>query len=82
MDPIEELKLILREDSCPFFDDEELAYYYKKHGNVNDAAYTCLLLKAENTTLSVSGLNCADTSAYFLRLAQQYRRSNSGILKG
>ena len=38
------------------------------------------LIKAEDTTLSVSGLNCADTSKYFRRLAQRYRQNNSGQL--
>lgn len=83
MSPIEELQLILRENDCPFFTPEELAYYLKESKNsVKDAAYKCLIVKAENTTLSVSGLSCGDTSKYFLRLAQQYRRNNSGILKG
>lgn len=82
MDRIDELKLILREESCPFFSDEELAYYSKKYPDLNDAAYNCLIIKAEDTTLSVSGLSCADSSRYFLRLAQQYRKNNSGILGG
>lgn len=82
MSEIEELKIILRERDCPFFEDEELEYYLNKCGNVNDAAYNCLLLKAENTSLSVSGMNCGDTSKYFKMIAQKYRKSNSGVLKG
>lgn len=82
MTGIDELKLILREESCPFFSDEELSYYLMKYKTVEAAAYQCLIVKAEDTTLSVSGLNCADTSKYFLRLAQQHRPNNSGILKG
>lgn len=79
---LKELKIILREKDCPFFDDEELIYYLGKYKTVEDTAYHCLLLKAEDTTLSVSGMSLGDTSKYFLRLAQQYRRGNSGVLNG
>ena len=82
LEPLKELKIILRERDCPFFEDEELQYHLSKHGTVERTAYYCLLRKAEDTTLSVSGLNCADTSTYFRRLAQQYRPNNSGILRG
>lgn len=80
---VEQLKLILREKDCPFFSDDELEFYLEKNGSdFNSTVYECLLVKAENTTLSVSGLECADTSQYFRRLAQSYRPSNSGILSG
>lgn len=79
---LKELKRILREDDCPFFSDEDLAYYLEKYKTLEDTAYNCLLIKAEDTTLSVSGLNLGDTSRYFLRLAQRYRKGNSCILKG
>lgn len=83
MTEIEELKMILREKDCPFFEDEnELSYHLSKNGSVEKAAYYCLIIKSEDTTLSVSGLNCADTSKYFRRLAQKYRPNNSGILRG
>jgi hypothetical protein len=82
-DNIERMKKILREEDCPFFSDEELQFYLVENdGNINNALYQCFLVKAEDTTLSVSGLNCADTSKYFRRLAQKYRPNNSGILKG
>jgi hypothetical protein len=41
-----------------------------------------LLIKAENTTLQVSGLSAGDSSTYFRRLAAKYRPYNSGVLKG
>lgn len=83
MTAIEELKIILREKDIPFFSDEELGYYLSKNDNsVNKAAYDCLIIKAEDTTLSVSGLSTADTSKYFLRLAGRYKPNNSGILSG
>lgn len=78
---IDKLKVILREKDCPFFEDEELVFYLQENNNdFNATAYHCLIIKSENTTLNVSGLNCADTSQYFRRLAQRYRKNNSGIL--
>lgn len=81
MSPLEELKIIIRESDVPFFEDEQLEYYLSKNeGSVEHAAYECLLIKAEDTTLSVSGLNTGDSSKYFRRLASRYRPNNSGIL--
>lgn len=83
MEALDRLKLMIREKDCPFFTDEELGFYLEESsGDLNKAAYRCLILKSENTTLSVSGLQCADTSKYFRRLAQRYRTTNSGILPG
>lgn len=80
---IQKMKLILREEDCPFFSDEELKFYLEENGHdFNKAVFNCFMIKAENTTLSVSGLNCADTSKYFRRLAQKYRTNNSCILSG
>ena len=76
------IKNILREKDIPFFSDEEIDFYYNKNNkNLNNTIYECLLVKAENTTLNISGLNVADSSAYFRRLASRYRPNNSGILK-
>lgn len=83
MTDIEKLKVILLEDSVPFFTDAQLEFYYEENGkNLNDTAYHCLILKAENTSLSMSGLNTSDSSKYFLRLARQYKPRNTGILSG
>lgn len=83
MTAIEELKIVLRERDIPFFEDEELEYYLAKNNNdFERTAYQTLLIKAENTTLSISGMTTADTSAYFRRLASRYRPNNSGILAG
>ena len=80
---LEQLKIVLREKDCPFFEDEELEYYLQvNNGDFNDTAYQCLILKSENTTLNLSGFETGDTSKYFRRLAQRYRKSNSGILGG
>lgn len=83
MEALDRLKLILRENDIPFFSDEELNFYLSENnGDFNAAAYQCLLIKAETTTLSLSGLSLADTAGYFRRLASRYRPHNSGILTG
>lgn len=83
MNYLNELKLNLRESDCPFFSDEELEQYYHKNGDdLKKATYECLVIKSQDTSLSVSGLSCADTSKYFLRLATMYQSNNSGILRG
>ena len=83
MDSIADLRTVLREDDTPYFTTEELEFYLKENnGDYRATAYQCLIIKAEDTSLSVSGLNLADTSKYFRRLASQYRPYNSGILRG
>lgn len=83
MSSIDDLKIVLREAEIPYFTDEQLAFYLKENGGDYDStAYQCLLIKAEDTTLSVSGLSTGDSSSYFRRLAGKYRPRNSGVLKG
>ena len=82
MGEIHELKLILREETSPFFTDEEIAYYLNKNnGNINNAAYECLLLKAEDDSIQLpGGLTLANNSEYWLRLAKKYKPNGSRIL--
>lgn len=83
MSSLEDLKIVLREEDVPFFDDKQLEFYLRENkGDYRATAYQCLLIKAEDTTLSVSGLSASDTSKYFRRIAGQYRPSNSRILRG
>ena len=49
---------------------------------MNLAAYRCLIIKAENCAVQVSGLTLADTHTYWLRLASSVRPSGSCIVKG
>ncbi|WP_291632204.1 hypothetical protein [Clostridium sp.] len=73
--------MILREKDCPFFDDDEIDYYYEKNNyEINATVFQCFIIKAEDTTVALSGLNLQDTSKYFRRLAQNYRPNNSGTL--
>ena len=82
MGEIQELKLILREETSPFFTDEEIAYYLEKNnGNINSTAYECLLLKAEDDSIALpGGLTLANNSVYWLRLAKKYKPNGSRIL--
>ena len=83
MNSLEDLKTVLRESDIPFFSDQDLQFYLNENnGDFRATAYQCLLIKAEDTTLSISGLNAADSSKYFRRLAARYRPHNSGVLKG
>ena len=79
---LKSMKFILRESEMPMFSDEELTNAYEAAGSLDMALYELLLLKSENTALEVSGLNIADTSSYFKRLAATYRPHNSGVLGG
>ena len=82
MGEIQELKMILREETSPFFTDEEIAYYLEKNnGNINSTAYECLLLKAEDDSIALpGGLTLANNSEYWLRLAKKYKPNGSRIL--
>lgn len=83
MDPMIALRMILREDQLPFFDEAELLYHLEDcGGDVKKTAYRLLIIKAENDSLQISGMTTADTSRYFLRLAALYRPNASGILPG
>lgn len=80
---IERLKKELREDEIPYFNEDDFKYYLDKNGgNLRKTIYEMLIIKAENSTISVSGLSTTDTSSYFLRLASKYRPNNSGVLRG
>lgn len=78
-----DLRIVLREDDVPFFTIDQLKFYLKENGgDYQKTAYQCLLIKAEDTTLNISGLSAGDSSKYFRRLAARYRPNNSGNLKG
>lgn len=78
-----QLRINLREDEIPFFDDLELQRQLERADfNVDLATYRCLIIKAEECSLSVSGLSIADSSAYWLRLAAMYRPIGTTIVKG
>lgn len=82
MENLEKLKIILREESSPFFSDNELNFYLDKNNNdINKTAYECLVLKAEDDSISLpGGLQLANNSQYWLRLAKRYKGNGSRLL--
>lgn len=83
MSKVDILKRELREEQSPYFEEEDFQYYLdKNYGNLNKTIYEMLIIKSEDSTISVSGLNTHDTSSYFKRLASRYKSFNSGALTG
>lgn len=83
MTDIERIKKEIREQDSPYFEDDDFEYYLNKNnGDVNATIYEMLIIKSEDSTISVSGLSTHDTSSYFKRLASKYKPFNSGILEG
>lgn len=82
MGEIQELKLRLREESSPFFSDEEIAYYLEKNNyNLDLTTYECLLIKSEDDSISLpGGLQLSNNSNYWLRLAKKYKPNGSRCL--
>lgn len=77
-----ELKIIILEDDFPHFEDDRLIFFLEKNGwDVKKTAYQCLIIKAETTGISVSGLQTKDSASYFKMLASKYRPNNSGTLR-
>ena len=71
----------IRESQSPYFEEEDFLHYLKKNnGDVNATIYEMLIIKSEDSTISVSGLSTQDTSAYFKRLASRFKPFNSGVL--
>lgn len=74
-------KKILREDEMPFFSDEDIEFYINENnGDVKKSLYHLLIVKSENTNISLPGLSTNDTSSYFKRLAARYKSNNSHTL--
>lgn len=83
MTDIEKIKKEIREEQAPYFEEDDFQYYLdKNNGDVNATIYEMLIIKSEDSTIAVSGLNTQDTSGYFKRLASRYRSYNSCILAG
>jgi len=80
---IERIKKEIREEQAPYFEEDDFQYYLDKNeGNVDATIYEMLIIKSEDSTISVSVLATQDTSGYFKRLASRYKQFNSGVLEG
>lgn len=82
MGELQELKLRLREEASPFFTDEELMYYYNLYNqDLNKTTYNLLIMKSEDDSISLpDGMQLANDSDYWLRLAKQYKTNGSRVL--
>lgn len=76
------IKFEVMEDKIPYFTEDEIEYYLSKNdGDVEATIYELLIIKSEDSTISVSGLSTQDTSSYFKRLASKHKPFNSGVLR-
>lgn len=83
MTDVERVYKEIREEQSPYFEDGDIEYYLEKnHGNVEATIYEMLIIKSEDSSLLLSGVNTTDTSGYFKRLASKYKQFNSGNLIG
>lgn len=83
MTDIDRIKREIREQDSPYFEEDDFEFYLNKNnGDINATIYEMLIIKSEDSTISVSGLSTQDTSSYFKRLASRYKPFNSGILEG
>ena len=83
MDPdiLQAIRIEIRENQSPYFEDEDIQYYFQKNDEDFEATvYELLIVKSEDSSLSVSGLSTGDTSRYFKMLASKHRKYNSGVL--
>ena len=84
MTDVEKISFIrkeIREIQAPYFEEDDFLHYLNKNnGDVNATIYEMLIIKSEDSTISVSGLTTQDTSSYFKRLASRYKQFNSGTL--
>ena len=80
---IERIKREIREEQSPYFNEDDFQYYLDKNsGDVDATIYEMLIIKSEDSTITVSGLSTKDTSSYFKRLASMYKPFNSGVMRG
>lgn len=86
MTDVEKIKYIrkeTRESQAPYFEEDDFIHYLtKNNGDINATIYEMLIVKSEDSSISVSGLTTQDTSNYFKRLASRYKQYNSGVLQG
>ena len=82
MGEIQELKLRLREETSPFFTDEELAYYLEMFNNdLNLTTYKLALMKAEDDSITLpGGLSLPNNSSQWKRIAAMYKPNESRCL--
>lgn len=78
---VERIKIIILEDQYPMFDDQKIQFYLKEFGGDEDRTiYELCCLKATSGQVEVGGLSLPSLDRDFMRIANQYRPNNSGVL--
>ncbi len=70
---IELLKFNLQEREYPYFPDSELEILLQQHKDVKTATYYGCIMKANNDGIEVSGIKIPSNSAYWLKLAEEFK---------
>lgn len=78
---LKKLKENLMEEKYPFFSDDELERIYTEcGGDITDATYKALIIKAECDGLRLPDMTLDSSRRYWLSLASLYRRSRTGMV--
>lgn len=78
---ITRFKMILMEQSCPFFEENEIRFMLQEATSFNQAIYKACLIKASNGNFEIQGLSVDETYDMYMRLANEYRPNNSRLLR-
>lgn len=81
MGELEQLKIRLREESSPFFTDDELKYYFNLYNKDLDlTTYKLLIMKSEEDSLTLNNTKMESNSNYWLRIAATFKPNKSRVL--
>lgn len=81
MGELEQLKIRLREESSPFFTDDELKYYLDLYNKDLDlTTYKLLIMKSEEDSLTLNNTKMESNSNYWLRIAATFKPNKSRVL--
>lgn len=76
---LKKLKENLRESEYPYFSDEELERIYDDcGGDIGDATYRALIIKAESDGIRLPDMTLDSSRRYWLSLASLYRKNRTG----
>lgn len=81
MTDLELLKFNLREDGSPYFTNEELQQLLDRNGSVQAASHEGLIMKAEDDSIKLPGLDIPSSQKYYRRLAMHFRPSGTRVLQ-
>lgn len=78
---LKRLKENLREEAHPFFSDEELEKIYAESGgDIGEATYRALIIKAESDGIKLPDMTLEASRRYWLSLASLYRKNRTGTV--